>query len=280
MSTPTRSDRAVATREVPTAERSTWQVPAYEVAALAERATPFCMCVFVINEGEKIRKQLKRMAPLAQAVDIIIADGGSTDGSLDHDYLREQGVRTLLTKRGPGKLSAQMRMALAYALEQGYQGVITIDGNNKDDPLAYPLFAKALEQGYDHIQGSRFIPGGVAINTPPSRLAGVRLLHAPLISLASGFHYTDTTNGFRAYSRRLLLDPRVQPFRDIFVAYELHYYLAIRAARLGFRVAEVPVTRAYPGQGVVPTKISPIKGNLLVLKTLFRACLNRYDPPA
>jgi hypothetical protein len=29
----------------------------------------------------------------------------------------------------------------------------------------------------------------------------------------------------------------------VFAAYELHYYLAIRAARLGFRVIETPVTR-------------------------------------
>ena len=54
---------------------------------------------------------------------------------------------------------------------------------------------------------------------------------------------TDTTNGFRAYSRRLLADDRVQPLRDVFAASELYYYLAIRTARLGFRVIETPVTR-------------------------------------
>ena len=78
------------------------------------------------------------------------------------------------------------------------------------------------------------------------RYLGIRLLHAPLISLAAGHRYTDTTNGFRAYSARFLSDPRVAPFRDVFSAYELHYYPAIRAARLGFRIVELPVTRAYP----------------------------------
>ncbi len=255
-----------------------WQVPAYRVDAFRPRQHPWCVCVFVINEGEKIRRQLQAMAPLAEQIDIIIADGGSTDGSLDPDFLQQQHVSCLLTKTGAGKLSAQMRMALAYALQQGYQGVVTIDGNNKDDPSAIPDFIAALQQGYDHIQGSRFIPGGKAINTPLSRLLGVRLLHAPLISLSSGFRYTDTTNGFRAYSRRLLTDPRVQPFRDVFTAYELHYYLAIRAARLGFRLLELPVTRRYPASGKTPTKISPLRGNLLVLKTLFQACLGAYNP--
>jgi hypothetical protein len=169
-------------------------------------------------------------------------------------------------------------MALAFAMRRGYAGAIVIDGNDKDDPRAIPEFLRALDEGYDHVQGSRYIPGGRAINTPWSRHWGVKLIHAPLIGWASGFRYSDTTNGFRAYSRRLLLDPRVAPFRSVFMRYELHYYLAIRAARLGYKVCERPVTRAYPASGTVPTKISKFRGNLLVLSTLFRACLGLYDP--
>ena len=62
------------------------------------------------------------------------------------------------------------------------------------------------------------------------------------------------------------------------MGYELHYYLAIRAARLGFRVTETPVTRRYPASGKTPTKISPVKGNLRVLRTLAAAVLGRFDP--
>lgn len=256
------------------------EVPAYTVTQFRPGTSPqrYCVAIFVINEGQKILAQLDKMTPLAEQIDIVIADGGSTDGSLSDDNLLPRRVHTLLVKRGPGKLSAQMRMAFDYALNQGYAGLVTIDGNNKDDSTAVPQFIHALDSGIDHVQGSRFIPGGRAINTPPSRWLGVRLLHAPLISLSAGFRYTDTTNGFRAYSRRLLLDPRVAPFRHIFTAYEMHYYLAIRAARLGYRIQELPVTRAYPAKGPTPTKISPLKGNLLILNTLFKACGHRFDP--
>ncbi len=257
-----------------------WQVPAFSVPHEHERRHDYCIAVFVINEGAKVQKQLARMAPLADQMDLVVADGGSTDGSLGPDTLQAGRVNTLLVKTGPGKLSAQMRMALAWAMQRGYQGVITIDGNGKDGIGAIPDFADWLRKGYDHVQGSRFIPGGHHENTPASRLWGVRLLHAPLISCAAGARYTDTTNGFRAYSRRLLLDPRVQPFRDVFSRYELHYYLAIRAARLGFNCVETPVSRVYPSGGPVPTKISPVRGNLLVLQTLFRAVTGAYDPPA
>jgi len=253
-------------------------VPANEQHIFGPKRHRYCIAVFVINEGERIRRQLAEMASLADRIDIIVADGGSTDGSLSLDSLDGFRLRALLIKRGPGKLSAQMRMAIAFALAEGYDGLIVIDGNGKDDHSAVPRFIELLDAGYDHVQGSRYISGGRGINTPLSRSIGVRLLHAPLISAAARIRYTDTTNGFRAYSRRLLTDPRVQPLRDIFVGYELHYYLAIRAARLGFRVTETPVTRRYPTEGKTPTKISPVKGNLRILRTLAAAALGKFNP--
>lgn len=259
-------------------DSSQWQVPSYTVNELKPRCARYAVCVFVINEGERVRAQLRRMQPLAEQVDVVIGDGGSTDGSLDEAYLRECGVRALLTKTGPGKLSAQMRMALSWCLLQGYEGIVVVDGNGKDGIEAIPDFVQLLENGFDHIQGSRYIPGGKAVNTPAMRHWGVQLLHAPLISIAAGQRYTDTTNGFRAYSRNLLLDERVQPFRDVFSTYELHYYLAIRAARLGFRVVETPVSRAYPAHGAVPTKISGWRGYTSILKLLAAACLGRFNP--
>jgi dolichol-phosphate mannosyltransferase len=255
-----------------------WKVPDYRIPFERPKRAKYAIAIFVINEGEKIRKQLQGIKSFASQVDIIVADGGSTDGSLTPEIMAAADATALLVKTGPGKLSAQMRMALAYAMQRGYEGVVTIDGNGKDGIEAIPTFVRLLEEGWDHVQGSRFIKGGHHANTPPSRYLAVRILHAPVMSLAAGFHYTDTTNGFRAYSRKFLLDPRVQPFRDVFVRYELHFYLAIRAARLGFRVCETPVSRVYPAHGPVPTKISPLRGNLSVLKSLFRAARGGYDP--
>lgn len=260
--------------------RQNWQVPSYVAKAFLPKRQRHCVAIFVINEGINIREQLKKLRPFSDRFDIIIADGGSTDGSLDDDLLIDSGVRALLIKTSPGGLSAQMRIAIAYSLQEGYEGIISMDGNNKDDPNAIPRFSEALSAGFDHVQGSRFIEGGQGINTPISRLLGIKLIHAPLISLVAGFRYTDTTNGFRAYSRRFLVDPRVAPLRGIFSAYELHYYLAIRASRLGFNVTEIPVTRVYPNQGPTPSKISPLKGNIIILKTLMQACLGRFNPPA
>jgi len=101
-------------------------------------------------------------------------------------------------------------------------------------------------------------------------------LHAPLLSLFSGFKWTDTTQGFRAYSRRVLLDARVAPFRNVFVNYELLAYLSYCIPKLGYKCIELPTVRRYP-KGSIPTKISSVEGNLRVFITLIRVCLGKYN---
>lgn len=255
---------------------SNWQVPKYNLKEFKPKAHDYCVCIPVINEGLKIQKQLEKLKNLSNQIDIIILDGGSTDDSLNEQVLLDNRVRTLLTKQDKGKLSAQLRMGFAYALEEGYKGIVTVDGNNKDSVESIPDFIERLDEGYDFIQGSRYVPGGKEINTPLSRKLAIKLIHAPFISLMAKFHYTDTTNGFRGHSSIFLQDHRLQPFRDTFDTYELLAYLSVKAPKLGYKVIEIPVTRSYP-KGKIPTKISPFRGNWLLIKILLNLFFQKYD---
>lgn len=256
-----------------------WQVPAFRELALRPRQHDYALVIPVLNEGERIRDQLTRLHAAAYPIDIVIADGGSTDGSLDRLFLESTGVATLLTKTGAGRLGAQLRMAYAWCLEHGYKGIVTVDGNGKDGIEAIPLFLDRLREGYDFVQGSRYVKGGSAVNTPLDRTLAGRLIHAPLISLAAGRRFTDTTNGFRAYSARVLADRRVAPFRDVFSAYALLFYLSVRIPRLGYRVVEVPVRRAYPVDAKTPTKIAGVRGRWSMMGELVAVVLGRCNPP-
>lgn len=266
------------TSDISPAIRATWQVPAFNTPLWLGKKHPWCVVIPVINEGERIKSLLSRMAALKidTVADIIIVDGGSKDGAIELNFLQQIGVRGLIVKTGHGKLSAQLRCAYAFALDQGYEGIVTIDGNDKDDPEAIPRFVDALKSGIDFVQASRFISGGVAENTPTTRNFAIRFIHAPMLSLFSGYKWTDTTQGFRAYSRKMLLDPNISPFRDVFLTYELLAYLSYRAPKLGFRCIELPTVRRYP-KGEVPTKISAFKGNISVLIVLINACIGRYN---
>ena len=255
-------------------------VPKFESTEYKEKSKEYVVLIPIINEGDRILKELRRAQKnnVSDYADIVICDGGSTDGCTDDRKLRKLDVNTLLVKKDTGKQGAQLRMGIWWALERGYKGVITIDGNNKDSIEDIPRFISKLKEGYDLIQGSRFIKGGKAINTPFIRTLSVRLIHAPVISITAHQRFTDTTNAYRAYSAKYLTDERVQPLRDIFMTYELLAYLSVRATQIGLKACEIPVTRAYPKKGKTPTKISFFKGNSELMKILFKNLFGAYNP--
>lgn len=131
------------------------------------------------------------MASAARA--IIICDGGSTDGCTETGLIRDLGVNAVIRKTGPGRTSAQLRLLFAYALVKGYRGMVHMDGNNKDDPSCIPDYQRGLEEGFDCVAGSRFRAGGQSINAPLYRELAIRIVHAPLISLAARRRFTDET---------------------------------------------------------------------------------------
>jgi glycosyltransferase involved in cell wall biosynthesis len=255
-----------------------WAIPSFDVALYGPRVHLYALVIPVINEGERIRSQLTHIHDAMLPVDIVVADGGSVDGSLESAFVSGAGVRAVLTKTGPGYLSAQLRMAYSWCLQQGYAGIVTIDGNGKDGVEAVVDMVAKLKEGYDYVQGSRYLPGGVAENTPLERTIANRYIHAPLLSLAGRHWFTDTTSGFRAYSSRYLTDPRVRPFRDEFQRYGLIFYLTVRAGQLGLKVGQVPVTRRYPANAKVPTKITGPPSKLMVLGETIFAATGGYTP--
>ena len=261
-----------------TPDDSAWEIPAFEVTIFAERRNSVALVIPVINEGERIRGQLRHIQATNLPIDVIVADGGTTDGSLDPEFMRQAGIVAVLVKTGPGALSAQLRMAYFWCIRNGYGGIVTIDGNGKDGIEAVRDMVCRLEEGYDYVQASRYLSGGKAENTPLERTIANRLIHAPLLSLAGRCWYTDTTNGFRAYSVRYLLDPRVQPFRSVFQRYELLFYLTVRAGQIGMRIAHVPAVRSYPKKTATPTKIDSLAKKLEVLRQTLDAALGRFSP--
>lgn len=254
-----------------------WALPKYKLIELSGKKNKYCLVIPVINEGNKFKNQIEKLKKFSKNLDIIIADGGSTDGSNNINFLKKNRVTALLVKNDLGKLSTQLRMAYSFCILKKYEGIITMDGNGKDSLYSLYDFINKLDQGYDYIQGSRFIKKRSHVNTPLLRYFAIRFIHSPLISLAARTKLTDTTNGYRAYSIKYLTHPRVQPFRSIFIHYELLAYLSIRASQLNLKTIEIPVKRSYP-KGLVPTKITGISGYYDLLITLFKAILGKFNP--
>ena len=88
------------------------EVPAFEAVVFKPRATRFCLCIPVLNENGRLHAQLARMAPFLRQVDVVVADGGSSDGSVAADVLQPLGVSRALDQKRTGPIGR----AIAHGL--------------------------------------------------------------------------------------------------------------------------------------------------------------------
>jgi len=210
---------------------------------------------FAFNEGEKIRRTIDRH-PDDRRYDLVVMDDGSTDGALDGVDRSRVIVLRNETNQGIG---SAMKRVFQYSLDEGYDVLVIQAGNDKDDPLQIPALVAPIASGAaDFVQGSRYLGGGGFGNMPKYRVFGTRVVHPLVFSLACGKRVTESTNGFRAFKTDVLRDPRIDWRQAWLDRYELEPYLMLKAIRLGYRHAEVPVTKIYPRHELGYTKMRPV----------------------
>ena len=209
----------------------------------------------VLNEEKKIGEVVRR-APRDVVDEVLVVDDGSTDRS--PDVARELGATVLPMGRVAG-VGAALLAGFRWAKQHGFDVIVVIAGNNKDAPEEIPRLLDPIVEGADFVQGSRYLAGGQTGGMPLYRQFATRL-HPMLFSLSVGKRVSESTNGFRAFRTSLLDDARINLDQDWLQAYELEPYLYWKVIRLGYKTAEVPVTKIYPPKAIGYTKMPPITG--------------------
>jgi dolichol-phosphate mannosyltransferase len=219
----------------------------------------------VLDEEIKIGHVIRR-TPRDVVDELVVVDDGCSDRS--PAVARELGATVLPMGRTVG-VGAALRVGYAYAVEHGYDVAVVMAGNNKDSPEEIPLLLDPIADGTaDFVQGSRWLKRGANFGEMPLYRRIATRVHPLLFSLAARRRVTESTNGFRAVRRAVLTDPGLhldQPWLD---EYELEPYLYLRAIQLGYRTAEVPVTKVYPPRHVGQTKMKPITGWWSILRPI------------
>src|SRR5215470_16707543 len=161
--------------------------------------------------------------------EVIVADNGSTDGSIQ--IAEEHGAHVVhVPKRGYG---SALQAGIAAA-----RGPLIIMGDADDsyDFTDVPRFVEKLREGYDIVMGNRFRGGIKPGAMPPShKYFGNPGLTALLNTM---FHagIGDSYCGMRGFTRTLYdrLDVRS-------TGMEFALEMIIKAAQIGARIAEIPI---------------------------------------
>jgi dolichol-phosphate mannosyltransferase len=209
----------------------------------------------VLDEEKKIGEVVRR-APREIVDEVLVVDDGSKDSS--PDVARSLGATVLPMGRVVG-VGAALLAGFKWAKERGFDVIVVIAGNNKDSPEEITRLLDPIADGADFVQGSRYLSGGRTGGMPAYRHFATRL-HPVLFSLSVGKWVSESTNGYRAFRTKLLDDPRINLEQEWLRAYELEPYLYWKTIRLGYKTAEVPVTKIYPPKAIGYTKMKPITG--------------------
>jgi glycosyltransferase involved in cell wall biosynthesis len=218
------------------------------------------------NEIDGLKAVLPRIS--RQWVDeIIVVDAGSTDGT--PEYLRAEGV-TCLQEEKPGVVNAY---------NQGFRAstgdiIITFTPDGNCIPELIPALLKESRKGYDIVFVSRYLPP--ARSYDDGMLTGIgNFVFNRIINVLFSAKYTDVLGGFRAYRREALLRMGLPTQPEENWATRRHDLLntwevggAIRAAKLGLRVKEIPGDEPKRIGG--ESKISIIRnGSMVVAQILY-----------
>jgi dolichol-phosphate mannosyltransferase len=190
------------------------------------------------------RENLPRLVPdvLAQSaeLDVLIVDDASPDGTGDlaDELAARHPERVHVLHRG-GKLGLGTAYVAGFrwALERGYGFVFEMDADFSHDPRHIPEFL-ALTRNAGLVLGSRYLRGVTVVNWPMKRLILSWLANA-YARAVTGVRASDLTTGFRCYRREVLESIDLDAVRSSGYAFQIE--MAVRAARRGFRIAEMPI---------------------------------------
>lgn len=179
-----------------------------------------------LNEIDGMRRILQRIQ--REWVDeIIVVDGGSTDGSFE--YAQSLGV-IAFRQKSKGLINAYWE-----GLEIARGDVIipfSPDGNSL--PERIPELVQKMQEGYDMVIVSRYCNGAESEDDDFISAFG-NWMFTKMINLFFGGHYTDSLVMFRAWKRDIVeafeIDPSIAGFEP---------QLSIECVKKKLKVAEIP----------------------------------------
>lgn len=170
---------------------------------------------------------------------IIIVDGGSTDGTIE--YSRQQGYEVYVQKKKGFRNAYNEVLPLIKG-----DVVITFSPDGNSIPELIPPLIDKMKEGYDMVIVSRYL-GNAKSHDDDFVTAFGNWLFTRTVNLLHAGHYTDAMVIYRAYKTRLIYDLELTADEGYILAEKLFHtniswepLLSVRAAKKKLNIAEIP----------------------------------------
>lgn len=184
------------------------------------------------NEEKRIAGVIQSIKNAVPDVEILVVNDGSRDETAFE--ARRAGAVVVSHPFNMG-YGAAIQTGYKYARDKGYDYLVQLDADGQHDPSCIPaLLAPVVNGDADIAIGSRFL--GNSYRPPFTRRVGMAIFRK-IVSLVTGTSVTDTTSGFQAFNREIILFFAT----DIFPVDYPDADMLIMLHRAGFRMIEIPV---------------------------------------
>lgn len=229
---------------------------------MADTAMKRSLVILAWNEIDGLRSILPAI-PQDSADEVIVVDGGSTDGSVE--FCRERGIPVVMQeRRGRGEA---FRVGINHT---SGDAVVFFSPDGNEDPADIALLFERLASGADIAIASRFLPG--SRNEEDEAILPLRKWTNKAFGWIAntiwnqGSYVTDTINGFRGI-RRTAFDT----LGLTSMGYTIEFEMTIRAMKRRLTIVELPTREGDRVGG--ETKAPSFKTGLVFLRFLFAEIL-------
>lgn len=194
------------------------------------------------NEKENIEKMVRKVFSLPVNFHLLVVDDGSPDGTatIVKRLITEFPERLFIVERA-GKLGLGTAYihGFKWALQRSYEYIFEMDADFSHNPDDLVRLREACVKGADVAVGSRYVPGGTIANWPIDRKL-MSYFASVYVRAVLWIGIRDTTAGFKCYRRKVLQTIRLDEIK--FIGYAFQIEMKYTAKKLGFKIAEVPIT--------------------------------------